>query len=324
MRAWPGAIAAALLSLACDARGRVAPSRIEPAALAGDGGAGQARPSSGPADAGGPEGCVRAAFAPSVDLAEASGAVHVGAAGGVPAHVVVVADSGNAGAFAVIDARDGSELGRGALPLDRLASDDHEGFARAGDVWVALTSSGRARYYQRRGLIGFVLERRAQPIGPIDGDLVCREGRSINCGRNWEGLCLRDPPPTSQGACAGFAASKRDGELVCLYWRDGVLRADPTRAIAVAGREALTGCAFGDADTVYAGTNLFGGSMVYRVTGVDDPERARVEPLGRLGSGFPEAIAAAPGGILFRFSDMNGRPSLMDRFTCSGPAPTTQ
>jgi hypothetical protein len=266
-----------------------------------------------PAEPAADRGCSRLPFAATVDLAEASGAHHVAASGDTPAHVVVVGDSGTAGAFVVVDAESGAELGRGNLPLDRDASDDLEGFSRSGERYVALTSGGRARHFRRTALDRFELVAKSYPIAEPDGDLACRSGRETNCGRNWEGLCLLPQPPAA-GACAGFAASKRDGELVCLIWQGDRLRADPARTIAVTGKEALTGCAI-DGDVLFAGSNLFGASMTYRVTGFADPAAATVTPIAPLGTGFPEAIAAAD-GVIYRFSDLATRPSAMDRFRC--------
>src|SRR5687768_5001681 len=62
-------------------------------------------------------GCERAGFVEAIAVAEASGAVWVEASFGLPAHLVVMGDSGTKGAFVVVDEA-GKELGRGALPLD--------------------------------------------------------------------------------------------------------------------------------------------------------------------------------------------------------------
>jgi hypothetical protein len=251
-----------------------------------------------------------------VDLAEASGATYVGASEAGPAHVLVVADSGNRGELVAIDAEDGLVVGRGRLPLDPAVSDDLEGFSRIDDRYVALTSGGRVFEFGRKGLMEFVAAAKPYAIGKIGAkdDLICQSAMATNCGRNWEGLCLRATTP-AKGECAGFAASNRDGELVCLVREDGRLRADPARVIAITRGEALTGCAI-VGDVVYAGTNLFDAARVYRVTGFDRPGKVEVEPLGSLGSGFPEAIAASPTGDIYRFSDLAARPSSMDRFGC--------
>jgi hypothetical protein len=234
----------------------------------------------------------------------------------VPAHVVVVADSGHQGGFAILDATSGDELGRGQLPLDRAVSDDLEGFAQQGEAYVALTSGGRVFEFRRQGLAAFARAAAPYPLAEVGAtdDLVCRSPMATNCGRNWEGLCLRARAPAS-GACVGFAAAKRDGQLVCLVRERGKLRADPSRVIPITRREALTGCAI-VGEVLYAGTNLLDASRVYRVTGFDRPARAEVVSLGSLGSGFPEAIAAGPAGQLYRFSDLGSAPSSMDRFTC--------
>jgi hypothetical protein len=136
-----------------------------------------------------------------------------------------------------------------------------------------------------------------------------------NCERNYEGLCLRAPPPID-GRCAGFAASKRDGALHCLVVERGRLRLDPARALVVAGREALTGCAFDEDGALWAGANLFGKAEVVRVRGPDVGADAERTSAGPLGTGFPEGIAAGPDGAIYRFSDLSSRPSQMDRFRC--------
>src|SRR5262245_23163970 len=62
-------------------------------------------------------GCTEKPFAESVDVREASGAVWVPASFGLPAHIVIVGDSGTKGAFAVIDAGKGEVVGKGKLEV---------------------------------------------------------------------------------------------------------------------------------------------------------------------------------------------------------------
>jgi hypothetical protein len=269
------------------------------------------------ADDGGPAGCQAMPFATQVDLPEASGATYLPATDDSPAALLVVGDSQTLGAFALVDADTGATLARGQLPLDRGASDDLEGLARVGDDIYGLTSSGYLRRFRRVAADRFELEEKAYPLGSAGTDgVVCAKGRAGNCGRNWEGLCLRDPPPDGD-TCAGFAASRRDGQLMCLV-RDsgGHYRADPSRTIDVTGRESLAGCAYQHGDTLLAGSNLLDAARVYRVTGTDDPATAQVTSLGPLGVGFPEAIATGPDGSVYRFSDLGSAPSLMSRVRC--------
>lgn len=258
--------------------------------------------------------CVRSdRFADSIPLPEASGAVHVPALGEEPAHLLVISDSGNDGAYVELDPDSGEVLARGALPLDDGASDDLEGLALAGGVYHALTSSGWMRHYRRDG-DGYRLEVESYPLAEPGGDppLVCSTGAKGNCARNYEGLCLGG----GDGACAGFALSKTDGALYCLV-RDGErLRIDPGKRLEVALGEVLSGCSFAPDGALWVGANLFGARAVYRITGHADPGSARVEEIGSLGPGFPEALATGPDGALWRFSDTNSGPSLAERYDC--------
>src|SRR5262245_26348605 len=107
-------------------------------------------------DAGSGSGCVKEVFAGAIQVPEASGAVWVEASFGLPAHLVVIGDSGTKGSFVVVDEA-GAELARGALPLDPGASDDLEGLARVGDVYYALTSGGQMRQWKRTAADRFEL-----------------------------------------------------------------------------------------------------------------------------------------------------------------------
>lgn len=276
-----------------------------------------ARGSGGDDEAGGP-GCTARPFAPEVDLPEASGAAWVPASFGLPAHIVLVADSGNHGAFAAIDARSGSLLVRGALPLDGSASDDLEGLSRIGTTYFGLTSAGSVLAWRRSGADRFQLIGPAYPLADASGHaLGCEDPRRSNCGRNFEGLCLADPPPAS--GCIGFAAAKHDGQLICLTIGAGEhLVADPARTIDVARPHALSGCSIAG-DLLYTGNNVFGGNQVVRINGWTTPARAETHSLGSLGPGFCEAIAASPTGAISRFSDTGGAPSLMAKYSCGPP-----
>lgn len=263
--------------------------------------------------------CRPVAFEKSIDVPEASGAAWVGASFGLPAHVVVVGDSGTRGAFAIIDADTGAGLAKGRLPLDRAASDDLEGLGRIGDTYYALTSGGHMRHFRRTGATRFEL---AAPAYPLTG-ATCDSPQRTNCGRDFEGLCLADPPP--QTGCAGFAASRRDGDLVCLVrGSGGRLRPDLAKLIHVAPRRALAGCDIappGDGQTLYAVTNFFGGNALYRVRTWADPARATVEQMSSVGIGFIESVAAAPGGTIYRFSDTGTPTSAMAKYSCPPPGP---
>ena len=94
------------------------------------------------------------------------------------------------------------------------------------------------------------------------------------------------------------------------------LRADASRSIHVSRKGTLTGCDIVDADLAWAGTNLIGGSVVHRVRGWSDTKSAQIEAVASIGPGFPEAMAVGPDGVVYRFSDTGGAPSLMTKHKC--------
>ena len=277
-------------------------------------------------------GCEALPFALTSPVPEASGAAWL-ELDGKPA-LLVVSDSGNRGAYGIIDAETGATLELGALPLSTEASDDIEGVAARGSEIYGLTSSGWIRVWRRRGK-AFELVGKPYPLGPVDGTerspgrhaggavgpekgsegMVC-PGPGINCGRNYEGLCLAPrPPKDAKDACVGFAASKADGHLYCLTDEAGKLVVHRDRSIAVTRPGVLADCAFGEDGTLWIGNNLFDLGNVYRVAHWDDPSHASLTRVGALAVGFPEGIAAR-GDVVYRFSDMGRAPSLMARFRC--------
>src|SRR5690606_10869243 len=133
------------------------------------------------------------------------------------------------------------------------------------------------RHPARTGGRRYELVRGPYPVarpGNDDTGLVCASAHGINCGRNYEGLCLRDPPDPA-ATCAGFAVSKTDGVLYCLTLDDegggaeglGV-RAHAEDPIAVAAPETLSGCDFAPpgsdpaTDVLWVGSNAFGANRV--------------------------------------------------------------
>ena len=68
---------------------------------------------------------------------------------------------------------------------------------------------------------------------------------------------------------------------------------------------------------LYVGSNAFDLGIVYRVTGWEDPARAKVASIGPLLIGFPEALAVR-GDVFYRMSDTGGAPSFMKKFRCPG------
>lgn len=145
--------------------------------------------------------CTELPFAASTPVPEASGAAWM-ELGGKPA-LLVVSDSGNHGAYAIIDADTGDTKEQGQLPLGKGAGEDIEGLAAQGDRFYGITSSGWIRVWKRDGA-GFQLVDGPYPLGPVDlpaksasggnkppeGDGMVCDGNSTNCGRNYEGLCL--------------------------------------------------------------------------------------------------------------------------------------
>lgn len=264
--------------------------------------------------------CRKLPFADKIPLAEASGAVVVPANRHRPLHLLIIGDSGRDGELNEIAADDGRVLRTGKLPLDGLASDDLEGLTRIGNTFYAITSSGYVRHFALDANDRYQLTQPAYSIaGPDHPEMVCRKATRLNCAKNYEGLCaLPDATAHPRGSCIGFAASKRDGHLYCVtLLADGRLRVDPARKIRVSVRGQLTGCHFSPSgDVVYAGNNTFGLNVVARIRHWREPKRAVVEPLGPLGRGFPEALAAGEGNVIYRFSDMGGRPSLVDKYQC--------
>jgi hypothetical protein len=299
--------------------------RSEPAAggSAGGGSAGSAEAAAAGGKPGLAAGCTELPFARSTPLPEASGAAWL-TIDGAP-ELVVISDSGNDGAYAIIDPESGETREQGKLPLGGPGK-DLEGIAARGGKLHVLTSPGWVRVYERRDG-GFALVDGPYPLGPVDLDdrgdgdapppgtgMVCA-AKHTNCGRNYEGLCLQ--PGAAAGRCVGFAAAKADGHLYCLVERDGRLQVERDGAIEIARPGAVADCAFSDDGRLYVGTNLFDAGNVYRVTGWEDPARAQVTRLGPLLVGFPEVIAVR-GDVIYRMSDTGGAPSYMKKYRCPG------
>jgi hypothetical protein len=260
------------------------------------------------------------AFADSAPIAEASAAVWM-TLEGTPA-VLVVADSGHHGDYVALDPASGTVRERGRLPLGG-AGDDLEGLAMRGDRLWGLTSAGWLRAWVRRPDKTFELVAGPSPAGPRYGQAgneraVTCEQKRVNCGRNFEGLCLRREGQVAAGACVGMAASKADGHLYCVVEEADGLRVDPTRRIAVAGGDALSDCSI-DGDVLWVTGNVFDLNRVRRVTHWWEPARATLTPFGTVGIGSTEAIAVS-GQTLVQLSDLQGAPSLMGKFRCAAPS----
>ncbi len=270
--------------------------------------------------------CSELPFAESTPVPEASGAAWLDLDGALG--LVVISDSGNDGAYAIVDPESGDTREQGKLPLGGVGA-DLEGIAARGGRLHVITSPGWIRAYERADR-GFALVDGPYALGPIDladkgggwgskppegSGMVCG-AKHTNCGRNYEGLCLA--PPGAAGRCVGFAASKADGHLYCVVERAGKLAVEHAGAIAIARPGAVADCAFSEDGRLYVGTNLFDAGNVYRVTGWEDPARAKVARLGPLLIGFPETIAVR-GDVIYRMSDTGGAPSHMKKYRCAEP-----
>lgn len=303
-------VALAALVLACQAEGRPLAARAEPAPAA-------TLPAAQPAAAT----CQPVPFAESLPIAEASGAVWLEVDGARV--LLVVADSGHRGEYLLVDARTGAVRERGRLPLG-APGDDLEGLAVRGERVWGLTSSGWLRAWARRGQ-GFELVAGPTPIGPPTGRGAHQPAMScdlerVNCGRNFEGLCLeRTPRAEDRDGCVGMAASKADGRLYCVVERGGNLEIDAARRLDVTGGNRLGDCAI-EGEVLWVGSNMLELNRVRRVRGWRTPATAKVEDLGTLGAGSGEVLAVADAEV-FRLSDLQGAPSLASKFRC---APTTE
>ena len=251
--------------------------------------------------------CPQQPFADSTPLAEASGAAWLTIDGTLA--LVVVADSGHTGDYAILDPDTGETREQGKLPLGG-GGDDLEGLAARGDLLYGLSSDGWMRVWRRAGT-GFALVDGPYAIGrESDGTSCAKPG---GCAIDYEGLALAPAPH----GCAGFACSKGDGHLYCLTEQDGHYTADRSRTIAVASRKGqLADCAFDERGTLWAGNNVFGMDQVYRIDNWQEPAEAKVVSFNAFGVGFPEVIAVRA-GIIYRMSDTGGSPSLLGKFRCS-------
>jgi hypothetical protein len=265
--------------------------------------------------------CEQQPFADSTPLPEASGAAWLTIDGKL--WMVVIADSGHDGAYALIDPETGKTGETGKLPLGS-PGDDIEGLAVHGDTLYGLTSDGWMRAWKRTRVTdpsgagsgpqqsakAFELADGPYAIGSEADGTTCKV--KARCAINYEGLALAATP---QG-CAGFACSKGDGHVYCLALRDGRYAIDREQRIKVTREGVIGDCAFDDADRLWVGNNVFGLGEVFRVDGWSEPATARVVATNALGAGNPEVIAAR-GNLLYRMSDMGGAPSLTAKFRCS-------
>jgi hypothetical protein len=258
------------------------------------------------------------------NLPEASAAAEVELRPGVR-EILAIADSGRKGA-AMAWSRAGGTRAL-VLPLDDKASDDLEGMAWQKDPTGArlytLTSSGAVREFVPDGAGAVRAGGESYRIGAPPAS--CPDLHGVNCGKNWEGLCLRNP--AARARCAGYAASKAETALYCvLRDADGHLAIDPLRLPMVLTLSRLTNregvlsdCAFGAPggpaeDVLLVTTNVYGGSQTYVV----DESTGQVTPLDAPGTLSNEAVAVDHDGALYVMLDDNGEKSVATRFACTG------
>lgn len=248
-------------------------------------------------------------LAATLDVAEASAAPLVPTAGG-PA-LLVLSDSGNHGEALSVPIAGGPPVAA-RLPLDEGASDDLEGAAFVDGRLYTLTSSGAVRTFAPDGA-GWKRTADAYRIG--DGAASCPNLDKVNCGRNYESLCLR--PAAVAGRPRGWAGARDESTLYPVaLGAGGQLAIDVAFApirLPVAAR-SVSDCAFAPSGELLVVTNVHDGNRVF-VVGEPSGELRSVDVAGLLNL---EAVAADGAGRLWIFADTNGRPSAFRRFACTG------
>jgi hypothetical protein len=264
-------------------------------------------------------------FPATFQVAEASAAAEVELLPGVR-EILVVSDSGRDGAALLLRIPSGPTRAI-KLPLDPGASDDIEGIAwvtahsnGGGSALYTLTSSGAVRRFIPDGQGGLRRDQDAYPLGPAPH--ACPNLHDVNCGKNYEGLCLR--PRSTSARCAGYAASRASAELDCLVFEGDRLVADDLRPPMRLGRGlvpagSLSDCAFGAAAgpaaaTLLVTTNVYGGSAAFVVA---EPSGA-LAPIEGLGTLNNEAVAVDHDGAAYLFGDIDSEVSPAMHATCKG------
>ena len=260
-------------------------------------------------------------FTSPLHVPEGSGAAEVELTPGVR-EMLVVSDSGNDGAAVAVKIPDGPVRSL-TLSLDTGANDDIEGIAWRGGHLFTLTSSGAVRRFTPDGKGGLARDGSAYRIG--EPPYSCPNLEKVNCGKNYEGLCLRDESNTDvKPRCIGYAASKKEGALYCVVMKDNQLSIDSVRKPLVLSvpNDSLSDCAFGawggpGQSTLVVTTNVHGGSTSYVVNETTGEVKAIDVP----GTPSNEALAIDREGALYQVMDDNGDESLALRMTCSGWLP---
>lgn len=266
----------------------------------------------GPPDA--PLVCAAASFPASLAVAEASATTILDIAG--TKKLYVVGDSGTGGRGLLVDLASGDTTALD-FPLGSGASDDLEGMSFHAGRLYALTSAGAVR---EATLLGDALVSGAPPYRIAPAPFSCTDLGSGNCGKDWEGLCLR-PQNVPDGQCAGYAASKVEGALYCvLVDADGHLSLRTTAPIPLGLRaNVLSDCAFGAIgsafeDVLLVTTNASNGNLSYRV----DPASFVLTALPIQGPPAAEAIALDGAGRVYVFGDNGTATSSLRAYAC-GP-----
>lgn len=258
-----------------------------------------------------------AVFPTVLSVPEASAAAEVELKPGVR-ELLVVSDSGRGGVALLLALPHGGSTRSITLPLDTPAVDDTEGIAWRSGALYTLTSSGGVRRFKSDGNGGLVRDQDLYRLG--DEPVACADLAAVNCGRNYEGLCLR--PAGISHPCAGYAASKAESKLYCLGI-DGAgklfAKTDVPPIALNFPADQLSDCAFGAEGGVAAGvlvvtTNVFGLSRSYRVdetSGVTTRLPTKAVP-------NLEAIALDKDGALFVMDDNSTTTSTASKATCVG------
>lgn len=257
------------------------------------------------------------AFASSWPVSEASAAAEVEIDPGGTRELAVVSDSDNDGEMLLISLSAPREPRHLKLALDDDVSDDVEGMAWRERALYTLTSSGAVQRFVPDKKGGLTRDGAPYPIAAPP--LSCPRLADVNCGKNYEGLCLRGASIAAR--CAGYAASKTDNALYCVVIEGNKLRIDtvkPPLKLALPAR-ALSDCAFGTeggpaARTLVVTTNIHGGSKSYVV----DETTGAVTRIDVPGHVTNEAIAVDRSGALYQFQDDGHSPSAGARAICTG------
>jgi hypothetical protein len=285
--------------------------------------AGSAVPASGAADPSrgrAPTCAPDPSFPEALDVAEASAATLVELRPGAT-ELLVASDSDRKGEALAWTLPDGPAR-KLVLPLDPKTLDDVEGLAwRAGRLYV-LVSNGFVEEMVPRGDGELARGGDAYALGAAPY-VAAHPERAWGEPPDFEGLCLR--PATSRARCAGYAASRAHGWLVCIDVDDrGHLHADTARprlALDVK-RGALSDCAFGAAggpaeEVLVVATNVRGGSVVSRV----DERTGALFAIDTPATMNDEAVAIDREGRLYQLMDADSTRSPALRATCAGWAP---